>query len=123
MSLLTSICTGLADRYENPTRNIRQKWPNKTSGFFMFFQPLLYPGFRIHGIIHYQQADFVRNLRLEFHGTTITSDAGLLAHRELDSAWDLTEIAERCLHDVPAANTTKRLEVANASEGTLHGVS
>ena len=43
--------------------------------------------------------DFDRKLKVEFHETKVTSDAGLFAYRELDEALGLTTITESELTD------------------------
>ncbi|MFZ3005226.1 MAG: IS1380 family transposase [Phenylobacterium sp.] len=53
--------------------------------------------------------DFDRRLRLEFHGTRITSDAGLLAYRELDGALGLTDLAGAALSECRRGWNTRHL--------------
>jgi hypothetical protein len=55
---------------------------------------------------------FDRRLRLEFHGARITSDAGLLACRELDGALGLTEVAPTYLREIRASRNVQHEPVA-----------
>ena len=53
------------------------------------------------------RVDFDRQIKLEFHGSTVTSDAGLLAYRELDDALRLTSTAATGLHDTRTGQNTQ----------------
>src|SRR5262249_52019283 len=53
------------------------------------------------------RVDFDRQIKLEFHGSTVTSDAGLLAYRQLDDALGLTSTAASALHDTRTGQNTQ----------------
>jgi hypothetical protein len=52
--------------------------------------------------------DFNHRLKIEFHGTKITSDTGLLAYRELDEILGLTSAIGSELRDIRTGKNTQR---------------
>src|SRR3712207_4244119 len=70
------------------------------------------------------RVEFDRRLKLDFHGSRVTSDAGLLAFRELDDALGLTELAAEALAEVRTgrnARHTLTAQVRQAIFGRLAG--
>ena len=53
------------------------------------------------------RVDFDRSLKVEFHGANVTSDAGLLAFRELDEALGLTDMVAELLVDTRTGLNTR----------------
>src|SRR5262252_5564273 len=53
------------------------------------------------------RVDFDRKIKLEFHGSSVTSKAGLLVYRELDDALGLTSTAVTGLHDTRTGQNTQ----------------
>ncbi len=51
--------------------------------------------------------DFDRRLKLEFHGTKVTSDGGLLAYQELDDALGLTSNVDSQVRDIRTGKNTQ----------------
>ncbi len=55
--------------------------------------------------------NFDRRLKLEFHGSDISSDGGLLPYRELDHALGLTELGGEVLSETRRGKNTRHLLV------------
>jgi hypothetical protein len=55
------------------------------------------------------RVDFDRRLKLQFHGSRITTDAGLLVYRELDDALGLTDLAGTALSDGRRGRNSRHL--------------
>ncbi|NIA21225.1 MAG: hypothetical protein GWP05_04480 [Anaerolineaceae bacterium] len=62
---------------------------------------------------------FDSELRLEFHGVKVTSDAGLLPYRELDDVFGLTEIGVEQLTDPRTGRNTQHSKTALLRQAIL----
>ena len=58
------------------------------------------------------RVDFDRSVKVEFHGANVTSDAGLLAFRELDEASGLTDMVADLLVDTRTGLNTRHTLLA-----------
>ncbi len=62
---------------------------------------------------------FDPRLKLEFHGSRVTSDAGLLAFRELDEALELMELAGAALADTRTGQNSRHTLIAQLRQAVF----
>src|SRR5262249_2236741 len=65
--------------------------------------------------------DFDRRLMLEFRGSVVTSDARLLAYRELDDALGLTALAGEMLADARAGKNGRHALIGMLRQSLFGG--
>ena len=63
--------------------------------------------------------DFDRRLMVQFRGCVVTSDAGLLAYRELDDGLGLTAVASEMLADTRTGKNGRHALVGLLRQGCL----
>src|SRR5919206_1910938 len=62
---------------------------------------------------------FDRRIKLEFHGSKLTSDAGLLAFRELDAALGLSKMAAELLADTRSGQNSRHTLIAQLRQAVF----
>src|SRR5829696_2570212 len=62
---------------------------------------------------------FDPRLRLEFHGSRVTSDAGLLPFRDLDDALGLTDLAGEALTDTRTGQNSRHILIAQLRQSVF----
>ena len=64
------------------------------------------------------RVNFDRKLKLEFHGVKVTSDVGLLAYRDIDDVFGLTDMATYELTDNRTGRNTPHSITAQRLQGS-----
>src|SRR3982751_1599697 len=65
------------------------------------------------------RVEFDARLRLEFHGSRVTSDGGLLAFRDLDDALGLTDLAGEVLADTRTGQNSRHALISQLRQSVF----